>query len=108
MASRSVTTSYAGSAATEVVAEVLGQRAVAAADEEPGPPAVPAVAVDGDHLVDVVEEGGEGRGLGRIDEGRGDVPLEVGRLVDAVVRRAGASAAACAMTSVASSREPPW
>jgi hypothetical protein len=39
-----------------VVAQLLGEWPVGAPDEQSDPPAVPAIAVDGDHRVDVVEK----------------------------------------------------
>ena len=63
----------------------------------------------GDDLVDVFEEGGcSAQRGGWLDQDRRDVPLQVGRLVHAVVGRAGGLGGRGLITSVASSSEPPW
>src|SRR5206468_2930935 len=74
-------------AAPEVVPDVLGQGAVATTEQERRPHPGAPVAVDGDDVVHVVEEASQRLRRRGVYLARRDVPLQVRRMVDAVVRR---------------------
>ena len=56
-----------GEVRAQVAGDVIGERPVLAAEQQRGPEAVAAVAVDGDDDVDVFEEAGLGRRVGGRD-----------------------------------------
>jgi hypothetical protein len=95
--------------APQRVADVLGEGAVGAAEQQRSEETPPAVPVHGDHDVDVIDEGRQGGrmlvGITWID---GQVVAHARRLDHAVARCAGLLGGRRAITSVIASSAPPW